>query len=63
MGEAAQAGTTEIYLQLPPGATQQQTIKIMTELKNGSMELRGKWVSAFGPDGDLWWSGEFGGPQ
>jgi hypothetical protein len=63
--EAAQAGTTEIFLQInSPGATRGQLQRMVpAELQNAYVELRGRWVRFFGPGGDTWWSGRFGGPQ
>lgn len=62
--EAMQAGTTEIYLQInSTGATRQGFLEMVPQLRNAYLELRGKFVKIFGPDGKVWWSGTFGGPK
>ncbi len=62
--EAAQQGTTEIYLQVnTQGATREGLLKMMPELRSGYVDLRGIFVKFFGPDGSVWWSGTFGGPS
>lgn len=62
--EAMQAGTTEIYLQVnSTGATREGFLKMVPELRNAYLELRGKFVKIFGPEGKVWWSGTFGGPK
>jgi hypothetical protein len=61
--EAAQAGTTEIWVQInTSGVTQEQVIKMIQGkdgLRSAYPELRGKKVTIFGRDGKQWWSGEF----
>jgi hypothetical protein len=59
--KAMQARTTEIYLQInTPGATQQEVLSMIPELRTSYKELTGKIVRIFGPDGQQWWSGTFG---
>ena len=48
--EAAQAGTTEIYLQInTAGATREATISMASEMRLGYPDLKGKYVRLFGP--------------
>jgi hypothetical protein len=62
--EAAQAGTTEIFMQInSSGATRGALQRMIPELQNAYVSLRGRWVRFFGPNGDTWWSGRFGGPE
>jgi ribosomal protein S11 len=62
--EAMQQGTTEIYLQInSTGATREGFLKILPQIRNGYLELRGITVKIFGSDGSVWWNGVFGGPK
>ena len=62
--EAMQQGTTEIYLQInSSGATREGFLKMVPGIRNGYPELRGVMVKIFGPNGEVWWTGTFGGPQ
>jgi hypothetical protein len=61
--EALQAGTKEIYLQMPANATKEGVLKMMPGLRNAYPELRGVFVRIYSPGGDIWWSGTFGGPR
>jgi hypothetical protein len=62
--EAMQQGTTEIYLQInSTGATREGFLKMLPQIRNGYLELRGITVKIFGSDGSVWWNGVFGGPK
>jgi hypothetical protein len=61
--EAAQAGTTEIFLQInSTGATRTGLLQFISSLRSGYPELRNVFVKIFGPNGEVWWSGLFRGP-
>jgi hypothetical protein len=61
--EAMQKGTTEIYLQInSQGASQEKLLSMIPRLRTAYLELRGITVRIFGPNGQQWWSGTFGGP-
>lgn len=60
--EAAQAGTSEIYLQINTG-TREGFLRMLPGLRSGYAELRGVFVKVFGPDGQVWWNGLFRGLQ
>ena len=63
-GEAAQAGTTEIYIQFnSAGASRQGLLQMIPGLRSAYPELRGRFVRFFGPNGETWWNGMFRGPQ
>lgn len=61
--EGNQAGVKEIFLQInTPGATQQSILNIFlgpNGLRNGMLELKGKRVRIFGPNGEQWFDGVF----
>ncbi len=62
-GEVAQAGTTEIYLQVnSAGASREGLLRMIPRLRGGYPELRGVPVKFYGPDGKVWWTGIFQGP-
>ena len=62
--EAAQRGTTEIYLQInSSGASREGLLQMIPQLRSGYPELRGIDVHIFGPDGQRWWHGTFAGPR
>jgi len=61
--EVAQAGTTEVFLQInSAGATREGLLQIVPGIRNAFPELRNIFVRFFGPDGSTWWNGRFGGP-
>ncbi len=60
LDEAAQAGTSEIYLQINTGA-RAGFLRMLPGLRSGYAELRGIFVKIFGPDGQVWWNGIFRG--
>jgi hypothetical protein len=62
--EALQENTTEIYVQInTSGVDRESVLKFIPSIRNAYTALRGKFVKLFGPDGSVWWSGKFGGPQ
>ena len=59
--KAMQSGTTEIYLQINSGS-REGFLKMLPDIRNAYLELRGVSVKIYGPDGAVWWTGRFGGP-
>jgi hypothetical protein len=63
VGEAAQRGTTQIFMQInSAGATREGLLQMISGLRSGYPDLRGIFVKIFGPDGEAWWNGVFRGP-
>ena len=63
-GEVAQAGTTEVYLQINTAtASREGLLRMIGDLRNAYPELRGTFVRFFGPNGETWWNGVFRGPR
>jgi hypothetical protein len=61
--KASQDEVTEIYLQInSPGASREVFLRFVPKLRNAYEDLRGKFLRVFGPNGETWWSGSFGGP-
>jgi len=60
--EAMQRGTTQVYLQINSG-TREAFLKMLPEIRNAYLELRGVLVKIYGADGSVWWTGTFGGPK
>ncbi len=61
--KAGQDRTTEIYLQITsPGASHEAFLQLIPQLRKAHGDLRGRFVRVFGPHGEPWWSGFFGGP-
>lgn len=61
--KASQDEVIEIYLQInSPGASREAFLRFLPKLRNAYEDLRGKFLRVFGPDGETWWSGSFGGP-
>jgi hypothetical protein len=62
--EARQAGTNEIFLQInTPGASRAGLAKMLPKLIRYAPDLKGIWVEISGPDGEVWFSGPFKGPE
>jgi hypothetical protein len=62
--EAAQSGTTEIYMQVnSAGATREGMIRMAHGLRSAYRELSGILVRFYGPNGEVWWTGMFRGPR
>lgn len=62
--KAGQDRTTEIYLQInSPGASREAFLQFIPKLRNAYGDLRAQFVRVFGPNGETWWSGYFGGPR
>lgn len=62
--EAAQAGTTEIYMQInSAGATREGMIHMAHAIRSGYLELGGMHVRFYGPNGEVWWAGTFRSPR
>jgi hypothetical protein len=60
--EVVQKGTTEIYLQINSnGASREAILQIIPMIRNAYLDLNGVFVRIFGPNGEAWWGGAFGG--